>query len=198
MLGARIDMARADAAWLARNWWAIALRGVAAIIFGLLALMMPGITMAALILLFGVYAVVEGIFNVIAAVRGHSGAPRWFLLLEGIVSIAAGLVAFVWPGLTALVLLYVIAAWAIVTGVLEIAAAVRLHNRIRGEWWLFLGGILSVVAGVLMMWAPGAGALALVMWIGAYVLALGVLHVGLAFRLRRGSVEAEQTLSRAA
>ena len=198
MLGARIDMARADASWLARNWWAIALRGVAAIIFGLVALMMPRITMAALILLFGAYALVEGIFNVIAAVRGHSGAPRWFLLLEGVVSIAAGLVAFVWPGLTALVLLYVIAAWAIVTGVLEIAAAVRLHNRIRGEWWLFLGGILSVVAGVLMMWAPGAGALALVMWIGAYVLALGVLHVGLAFRLRRGSVEAEQTLSRAA
>jgi len=191
-------MARADAAWLARNWWAIALRGVAAIIFGLLALMMPGITMAALILLFGVYAVVEGIFNVIAAVRGHSGAPRWFLLLEGIVSIAAGLVAFVWPSLTALVLLYVIAAWAIITGVLEIAAAARLHNRIRGEWWLVLGGIVSVVAGVLMMWAPGAGALALVMWIGAYVLVLGVLHVGLAFRLRSGSVEAQQPLSRAA
>ena len=198
MYGARIEMARADAAWLARNWWAIALRGVAAIIFGLLALMMPRITMAALILLFGAYALVEGIFNVIAAVRGHSGAPRWFLLLEGVVSIAAGLVAFVWPGLTALVLLYVIAAWAIVTGVLEIAAAVRLHNRIRGEWWLVLGGILSVVAGVLMMWAPGAGALALVMWIGAYVLVLGVLHVGLAFRLRSGSVEAQQTLSRAA
>jgi len=159
---------------------------------------MPRITIAALILLFGAYALVEGIFNVIAAVRGHSGAPRWFLLLEGVVSIAAGLVAFVWPGLTALVLLYVIAAWAIVTGVLEIAAAVRLHNRIRGEWWLVLGGILSVVAGVLMMWAPGAGALALVMWIGAYVLVLGVLHVGLAFRLRSGSVEAERTLSRAA
>jgi uncharacterized membrane protein HdeD (DUF308 family) len=191
-------MARADSAWLARNWWAIALRGVAAIAFGILALLMPAITIAALILLFGVYAVVEGIFNVIAAVRGQSGAPRWFLLLGGLVSIAAGIIAFVWPGLTAIVLLYVIAAWAIVTGVLEIAAAIRLHNRIRGEGWLVLGGILSVVAGVLMMARPGVGALALVLWIGAYILVLGILHLGLAFRLRSGRVEAEQALSRAA
>ena len=198
MYGARIEMARADAAWLARNWWAIALRGVAAIIFGILGLLMPAITMAALILLFGAYAVVDGIFNVIAAVRGHSGAPRWFLLLEGVVSVAAGIIAFAWPGLTAIVLLYVIAAWAIITGVLEIAAAIRLHNRIRGEGWLVLGGILSVVAGALMMWAPGAGALALVLWIAAYVLVFGVLLVGLAFRLRSGRIEAEQTLSQAA
>ena len=198
MYGSRIEMARADAAWLARNWWAIALRGVAAIIFGVLALLMPAITMAALILLFGVYALVEGIFNVIAAVRGHSGSPRWFLLLEGVVSIAAGVIAFAWPGLTALVLLYVIAAWAIITGVLEIAAAIRLHNRIRGEGWLLLSGILSVVAGAWMIARPGAGALALVLLIGAYVLVLGILHIGLAFRLRSGRIEAEQTLSRAA
>jgi len=191
-------MVRADAAWLARNWWAIALRGVAAIIFGIMALLMPAITLAALILLFGVFAVVEGIFSVIAAVRGHSGAPRWFLLLEGVVGIAAGVVAFVWPGLTAIVLLYVIAAWAIITGVLEIAAATRLHNRIRGEWWLVLGGILSVVAGVWMMRAPGSGALAVVLLIGSYVLLFGILQVVLAFRLRGGLVEAEQTLSRAA
>jgi len=198
MYGSRIDMVRADAAWLARNWWAIALRGVAAIIFGIMALLMPAITLAALILLFGVFAVVEGIFSVIAAVRGHSGAPRWFLLLEGVVGIAAGVVAFVWPGLTAIVLLYVIAAWAIITGVLEIAAATRLHNRIRGEWWLVLGGILSVVAGVWMMRAPGSGALAVVLLIGSYVLLFGILQVVLAFRLRGGLVEAEQTLSRAA
>ena len=198
MYGSRIDMVRADAAWLARNWWAIALRGVAAIIFGIMALLMPAITLAALILLFGVFAVVEGIFSVIAAVRGHSGAPRWFLLLEGVVGIAAGVVAFVWPGLTAIVLLYVIAAWAIITGVLEIAAAARLHNRIRGEWWLVLGGILSVVAGVWMMRSPGSGALAVVLLIGAYVLLFGILQVVLAFRLRGGLVEAEQTLSRAA
>jgi len=169
MYGSRIDMVRADAAWLARNWWAIALRGVAGIVF-----------------------------SVLAAVRGHSGAPRWFLLLEGVVGIAAGVVAFVWPGLTAIVLLYVIAAWAIITGVLEIAAAARLHNRIRGEWWLVLGGILSVVAGVWMMRAPGSGALAVVLLIGAYVLLFGILQVVLAFRLRGGLVEAEQTLSRAA
>jgi uncharacterized membrane protein HdeD (DUF308 family) len=198
MYGTRIETDRAEAAWLARNWWAILLRGVAAVVFGVLALLMPVTTLAALILLFGAYVLVEGIFSIIAALRGHAGAPRWMLLLEGLVSIAAGLVTFFWPGLTALVLLYVIAAWAIVTGVLEIVAAVRLRNRIRGEWWLALSGILSVIIGGLLLWAPGAGALALVFWIGAYAVVFGALLIGLAFRLRGLRVEAERSLSRAA
>jgi uncharacterized membrane protein HdeD (DUF308 family) len=120
------------------------------------------------------------------------------LLLEGLVSIAAGLVTFFWPGLTALVLLYVVAAWALVTGVLEIVVAVSLRKRIRGEWWLALSGILSVITGGLMMWAPDAGALALVLWIGAYAVVFGALLIGLALRLRGWRVEAEQALSRAA
>jgi len=175
-----------DMAMLARNWWVVALRGVVAILFGLLAFVLPGITLAVLVLLFGAYAIVEGIFNVIAAVRGREGvAPWWALLLEGLVSIGAGVVTFVWPGLTALVLLYVIAVWAVITGALEIAAAIRLRKVMTGEWWLALSGVLSIVFGALLMIAPAAGALVVVLWIGAYAVVFGALLIGLAFRLRR-------------
>ena len=136
-----------DVTTLARRWWAVALRGAAAIVFGILTLLMPGITLWALVLLFGSYAVVDGVFSVVAALRGEDDEePWWALLLHGLVSIAAGLVAFFLPGLSALALVYVIAAWAVVTGALEIAAAVRLRKRITGEWWLALSGILSVVS----------------------------------------------------
>ena len=120
------------------------------------------------------------------------------LLLEGLVSIAAGLVTFTWPGLTALVLLYVIAAWALVTGVLEIVVAVRLRHKIAGEWWLALSGVLSVIAGGLMVWGfPGAGALALVLWIGAYAVVFGALLIGLALRLRSVRGEVTGTMAHA-
>lgn len=171
---------------LARNWWAIALRGLAGIIFGILAFVMPGVTLAVLVLLFGAYALVDGIFNVIAAISGHSGAQSWWmLLLEGLVSVAAGLVTFFMPGLTALTLVYIISAWAIITGVLEIVAAIRLREVISNEWWLALGGVLSIVFGGLIAYAPGAGAIALVFWIGAYAIVFGALLVALGFRLRR-------------
>jgi uncharacterized membrane protein HdeD (DUF308 family) len=190
-----------DPTVLSRNWWAIALRGVAAIIFGLLTFVMPGITLAVLVLLFGAYAIVDGIFTLVAVARGQAvarGEPRWVLVLEGVVSIAAGLVAFLWPGLTALALVYLIAAWAIVTGVLEIVAAVRLRRQIDNEWWLGLSGALSVVFGVLVMAAPGAGALAMLFWIGAYAILFGALLVGLAFRLRSARSRLEPRMARAA
>jgi uncharacterized membrane protein HdeD (DUF308 family) len=175
-----------DADTLARNWWAIALRGVAGIVFGILAFVMPGVTLAVLVLLFGAYALVDGIFNIIAAITGHTGAQSWWmLLLEGLVSVAAGLVTFFMPGLTALTLVYVISAWAIITGVLEIVAAIRLRKVITNEWWLVLGGVLSIVFGVFIAAAPDAGALALVFWIGAYAIVFGALLVALGFRLRR-------------
>ena len=175
---------------LARNWGAIAIRGVAAIIFGLLTFLMPGLTLAALVLLFGAYALVDGVFSIIAAVRRRAGDPPWWaLLLEGVVGIAAGIVTFALPGLTAVTLIYVIAAWAIVTGVLEVAAAVRLRRQLSGEWRLVLSGVLSIVFGVLMMVAPGAGALAMMLWIGAYAIVFGVLLLALAFRLRRAHVQ---------
>ena len=188
-----------DVALLARNWWLVALRGVAAIIFGIMTFVMPGISLLTLVLLFGSYALVEGVLNVIAAARGRREEDRWWvLLLEGLVSIAAGLVTFAIPGLTAVVLVYVIAAWAVVTGVLEIVAAVRLRHRITGEGWLALSGVASVAFGVLMMIFPGAGAVALILWIGAYAVVFGALLLGLAFRLRRWREEERIPIRRAA
>jgi len=147
--------------------------------------LLPGITLASLVLLFGVYAIVEGVFNLITAMRGHGGdKPSWVFLLEGLVSVGAGIVTFAYPGLTALALLYVIAAWAIVTGVFEIVAALRLRQRIANEWWLALSGVLSVAFGLLLAVAPGAGALAVVFWIGAYAIVFGAMLIALAFRLR--------------
>jgi len=174
-----------DIETLAKNWWALALRGIAAIVFGILALVLPGVTLAVLVLLFGAYALVEGVFNVVAAIRGRGdGSSWWALVLEGSVSIAAGIVAILVPGLTALALLYMIAAWAVVTGVLEIVAAVRLRRQITGELWLALNGVLSIVFGVLTFLVPGAGALSLAWLIGAYAVLFGLLLLGLAFRLR--------------
>jgi uncharacterized membrane protein HdeD (DUF308 family) len=188
-----------DMTALARNWWALAIRGAAAIIFGLLTFIMPGVTLAVLVLLFGAYAIVDGIFNLIAAFRSaHDERPRWLLALEGLVSIGAGIVTFAMPGLTALVLVYIIAIWAIVTGVLEIVAAIRLRDVIRNEWWLVASGVLSVIFGLLLVVAPGAGALALVFWIGAYAIIFGALLVGLAFRLRREQAEVRAEFRRAA
>lgn len=147
-----------DLALLAKNWWLVALRGVAAILFGILAAIVPGLTLAVLVMLFGAYALIEGGFNVIAAVRGATGDRSWWaLLLEGLVSVAAGVIAFVMPGLTALALVYLIAAWAILTGILEIAAAVRLRKHITGEWWLALTGVLSIAFGVLVSFFRARG-----------------------------------------
>ena len=184
---------------LTRNWGAIAVRGVAAILFGILTFVVPGLTLTALVLLFGAFALVDGIFSIVAAVRGRVGDRAWWtLLLEGIVSVAAGVVTLLMLGLTALTLVYVIGAWAVVTGVLEIAAAVRLRRLITGEWWLTLSGVLSIVFGVLVMLAPGAGALAMVLWIGAYSIVFGALLLALAFRLRRAQAELRPPLARAA
>jgi uncharacterized membrane protein HdeD (DUF308 family) len=187
-MNGRVDV---DLALLAKNWWLVALRGIAAILFGVLAAIVPGLTLALLVMLFGAYALIEGGFNVVAAVRGATGGRAWWaLLLEGLVSLAAGVVAFIMPGLTALALVYLIAAWAIVTGILEIAVAVRLRKHITGEWWLALSGVLSIAFGVLVSLFPGAGALAMVLWIGAYSIIFGILLLAVAFKLRsvRGEV----------
>ena len=168
---------------LPRHWWVVALRGLAAIIFGTLAFIWPGITLAVLILFYGAYAIVDGVLALYVAVRSR-GPQVWAMLLEGILGIGAGLIAFFWPAITALALLYVIAAWAILTGVIEVVAAVQLRQTITNEWALILSGALSVVFGLLLAIQPGAGALTLVWLIGLYAVLFGVSLLAFAWRLR--------------
>ena len=168
---------------LARHWWALALRGVFAVLFGLLTFLIPSITLLTLVLLFGAYAILDGIFDIVSAVRAPG--RHWPLVLEGVVGIIIGILTFLWPGITTMVLLYLIAFWAIFTGVLEIVAGIRQREVIANEWLLILMGVLSVLFGFLILIFPGAGALAIVIWIGAYALLFGIMLIALAFLLRR-------------
>ena len=168
-----------------RNWWALALRGVLAILFGFLAFLLPGITLFALVFLFGAYMLVDGVLAIVTAIWTAGRNERWWLLLiEGVVGLLAGIVAFALPQAAALAFLYLVAAWAIVTGVLEILAAIRLREEIEGEWALVIGGAVSVAFGVILAVLPAVGILSLVWLIGAYAVMFGVLLVALAFRVR--------------
>jgi uncharacterized membrane protein HdeD (DUF308 family) len=171
---------------LAQNWWLLALRGLAAIIFGILAFIWPAITLLGLMILFGAFALVNGVLSLVLAAKAPKGYPRFgTLILGGILGIIAGIVTFFWPALTAAGLLILIAAWAILTGILEIIAAIKLREVITGEWLFVLAGLASVVFGVVLLLLPGPGALALVWLIGAYAIVWGVLLLILAFKLRR-------------
>jgi uncharacterized membrane protein HdeD (DUF308 family) len=173
---------------LAFNWWTLALRGTVAIIFGLIAFFLPSVTLLALTILFGAYALIDGVVSLVAAVRSaRQGEHWWELVFEGIIGLGAAAVTVIWPAVTLVVLIYIIAAWAVITGVFEILAAVRLRRHITGEWLLILAGVTSIIFGVLLFGAPAAGALVLAWWIGAYALVFGVLMLGLALRLWRWS-----------
>jgi uncharacterized membrane protein HdeD (DUF308 family) len=172
-------------AHLARSWWAFVLRGVAAILFGVLAFMRPGITLEALVLLFAFWALFDGVFALISSVgAAEAHEPWWPFVLMGLLGIAAGVVTLRWPAITALALLLVIAYWSIFRGILEIIAAVRLRNLVQGEWWLILGGIASIAFGVLLVVYPGSGLLAVIWLIGLYAVIFGVAMLMLGFRLK--------------
>jgi uncharacterized membrane protein HdeD (DUF308 family) len=168
---------------LATNWWALLLRGIAAVLFGLAALFWPGLTLFVLIVFFGAYTVVDGVFAIVAGIRAEGGR-RWLLLAEGALGVLAGLIAFFYPGITALILLYVIAAWAIFTGILRVVLAISLRREIENEWLFVLSGVLSVLFGVILAVLPGAGLLSLVWLIGIFALIVGVVLIVLGFRMR--------------
>ena len=168
---------------LATNWWALLLRGIAAVLFGLAALFWPGLTLFVLIVFFGAYALVDGILAIVAGIRGSEGR-RWLLLAEGVLGVLAGLIVLFWPGMTALVLLFVISAWAIFTGLLKLVMAIFFRREVENALLMGLSGVLSVLFGVILAVLPGAGLLSLVWLIGIYALIVGVVLIVLGFRMR--------------
>jgi uncharacterized membrane protein HdeD (DUF308 family) len=170
---------------LIRNWWALALRGVAAVIFGLIAIALPGLTLTVLVLFFAAYLLVDGVFALVAGLKAAEHHERWgALALEGVLDLIAGAAVVMWPGLTLVVFVYMAAFWALVSGVALLVAAFRLHRQ-HGEWMLLLAGLLSIAWGVVVALFPIAGLVVWAWWIGAYALIFGIVMLVLAFRLRR-------------
>ncbi len=174
---------------LSRNWWLFTLRGVAALVFGILALAWHRATLTVLILLFGAYALIDGLLAVFAALAHRTGGRWSWSLLEGLVGITVGILTFVWPGATAFSLLYLMAIWAILTGVLEILAAVELRQLISNEWLLLLSGIASVIFGMLVVLFPGTGVQSILWLIAAYAVVYGLLLVVLSLRLKPAELD---------
>jgi uncharacterized membrane protein HdeD (DUF308 family) len=170
---------------LAKNWWLLLLRGIAGIVFGVLAFAWPGLTLLTLVLFYGAYALVDGATAIIAAITGKVPAARWWLALVGLLGVAVGIFTFMLPGMTALILLYTMAGWAVAIGVLQIIGAIRLRKEIDNEWLLILSGVVSVLFGLAIVYNPGAGALGLVWVIATYAIIAGVLYIGLALRLKK-------------
>jgi uncharacterized membrane protein HdeD (DUF308 family) len=178
------DLITAKNAVLADNWWALALRGLFAIVFGIIAFAMPAAAMLALVLIFGAYSIADGIFNIVLAVRGARSHERWGLfLINGLLGIAIGIAAAIWPGITVLAFVFMVAAWALLSGGLMLGAALGLKIS-HGRWFLVFGALASLLYGFLLFASPLIGALVLTWWVGAYSLVLGVTLIVLAFRLR--------------
>jgi uncharacterized membrane protein HdeD (DUF308 family) len=176
---------------LKRHWWVPVLRGVVAIIFGIMAFVYPGLTVAVLVLLFGTWVLVDGIFRIIGAIGHRASDPDWgWQLVIGILGIIIGFLTFHAPAITALALVIYIAAWALMIGATEIVVAIRLRREIRGEWFLILMGIVSIMFAIMLLWNPLPGALALVWLIGSYAIVFGVLGIIFGFRLRSLPVSA--------
>ena len=169
---------------LAKNWWLVLLRGLCAIAFGILTFIWPGVSLFSLVLLYGAFALADGVVALMTAVSGNTPAPRWWLAIVGLAGLAAGAVTFLWSGVTAVVLQVFIACWAIVVGVVEIVGAIQLRKEIENEWMLIAAGVVSVLFGILLLVWPGVGLLTLLYTIGSYAIISGVLLIALALRLR--------------
>jgi uncharacterized membrane protein HdeD (DUF308 family) len=185
---------------VSRDWWVFAIRGIAAIVFGILAFIWPGATLAALVLLFGAYVLVDGVSLLVALARGDTLARRhaWAVGIMGVLGIVAGVVTFAWPGLTALGLLYLVAVWAIAMGTFQVIAAIALRRELDGEFWMALGGVVSIVFGAFLVASPGEGLLSLVWLVGIWSLVFGVSSLGLAYRLHEAGSALHKAAKRAA
>lgn len=180
---------------LAKNWWLILVKGICALVFGMLALGWPGVTMVTLVLLYGVYALSDGVCAIAAALTGGTPAPRWWLAVIGLVGIGAGIFTLLWPGITGIALLMFIASWAVVSGIFQIIGAVRLRDEIDDEWYLIASGVLSVLFGLLLVLRPEIGALSIVVVIGVFAVIYGFLQIFLALRLRQHNHPVQQPKS---
>ena len=188
------DKARCDALSevLADSWWAVGLRGILGILFGLICLLTPGVAVEVFVILFSAYMLVDGVFAIVSGIKAARNGERWgLLILEGIVDLAAGVVAFLWPAITLVALIWIIAVWAVVSGVLMLSAAFTL-NIDHGRWWLALGGIASVIFGILLVIEPLIGAVVLTLWIGAYAMVFGVFLLVVAFQLHSRKEERDR------
>ncbi len=176
---------------LADSWWAVGLRGIMGILFGLICLLTPGIAIEVFVILFAAYMLVDGVFAIASGIKAARNGERWgLLILEGIVDLAAGAVAVLWPAITLVALIWLVAVWAIVSGALMLSAAFTLKLD-HGRWWLALGGIASLIFGILLVIEPLIGAVVLTLWIGAYALVFGIFLLILAFQLHAKKEERE-------
>ena len=169
---------------LSKNWWVFLIRGFAALLFGLAVFIFPGAALSFIVTLVAVYFLIDGVFSVIHALQNRA-QPRWWVsLLEGLIGILAGIGAFLYPEITSLILLYIVAFWAAMTGLMEIIYAIEMRKHIKNELWLILSGVVSILFGALLIFFPGAGILSLLTLVGAYAFAFGIIMIVFAFRLR--------------
>jgi len=170
---------------LKRNWWVLVIRGICGIVFGVVAFVYPGLALATLVILFGAWVLIDGVFRIVGATAGRASDPDWgFHLIIGLLGVVVGFLTFRAPGITALILVIYIGAWALMIGAVEIALAIKLRRELKGEWLLVLMGLVSIIFAVLLLWNPGPGALALLWLIASYAIVLGVLAIFFGFRLR--------------